>query len=236
MIVRDFDFHPDEDHVRVFTAGPGAVLRFTDDVCVYAVRYQDVVLWHYAFARHWFKVNLTTDLAGRIVETGGADPDLRFAVNCDMATPMRRVDNAIYAVDLFTDVLVRADAIRYRVGDLDEFDQARRAGLILPGEADGAEQGLAELIGIIERRDLLAFLARAFPVGPLRPPAAVPVGRVNVAQVPPLSQACRTATGTGRTDGRPDPARPAPRPEAGSRPAWRPAPPHARPQPPGHRP
>ena len=236
MIVRDFDFHPDEDHARVFTARSGGVLRFTEDVCVYAVRYQDVVLWHYAFARHWFKVNLTTDLAGGVVETGGADPDSRFAFNCDIATPMRRVGDAIYAVDLFTDVLVRADTIRYRVGDLDEFGRARRAGLILPGEADGAERGLAELIGIIERGDLLTFLSRAFPVGPLRPPAAMPVGRVPVAQVPPLSRASRTATGTGRTDVRPDPARPARRPEAGSQPASPPAPPHARRWPPGHRP
>ena len=48
--VSDFDFHPDEDQVRVFTAGPGGVLRFSSDVYVCAARYGDVVLWHYAFA------------------------------------------------------------------------------------------------------------------------------------------------------------------------------------------
>jgi hypothetical protein len=37
-----------------------------------APRYEDIVLWHYAFARHWFKVNLTTGLAGQIVDTGKA--------------------------------------------------------------------------------------------------------------------------------------------------------------------
>ena len=84
--VRDFDYHPDEDHVRVFTAEPGGVLRFSGDVYVCAARYGDVVLWRYAFARHWFKVNLTTDLAGRIVETGGEEPGGRFAFNCDAAT------------------------------------------------------------------------------------------------------------------------------------------------------
>ena len=187
MIIRDFDFHPGEDEVRVFSAGPGGVLRFDDDVCVYAVRYDDVVLRHYAFARHWFKVNLTTDLTGRIVETGGPDPDLRFAFNCDIATPMRRHDHAVYAVDLFTDLLVRADAVRYRVGDSDEFARARRAGLILPAEANGAEQGLAELTGLIERGDLLPFLSRVFPIAPLRPPAAAPVSRVPIAQVSPLT-------------------------------------------------
>jgi hypothetical protein len=56
--VRDFDFHPDEDDVRVFVTEPSGVLRFGDNVYVSARRYGDVVLWHYAFALHWFKVNL----------------------------------------------------------------------------------------------------------------------------------------------------------------------------------
>jgi hypothetical protein len=191
--VRDFDFHPDEDEVRVFAVDPGGMLRFDEQTCVYAVRYGDVVLWHYAFARHWFKVNLTTDPDGRIVETGGEDPGARFAFNCDVATPMRRHHAAVYAVDLFADLLVRPDAISYRVGDLDEFGQARRAGLILPGEADGAERGLAELVALVERGELLAFLARAWPIGPLRPPAAVPPDRVRLDQVPLLSRGRRAA-------------------------------------------
>src|SRR5947209_1961270 len=75
--VRDFDFHPDEDQVRVFTVDPGGVLRFSSEVYVSAARYGDVVLWHYAFARHWFKINLTTSLTGQIVETGGDKPASR---------------------------------------------------------------------------------------------------------------------------------------------------------------
>lgn len=191
--VRDFDFHPDEAGVRVFVAEPGGVLRFGRDVYVTAARYGDVILWHYAFARHWFKVNLTTDLAGRIVETGGDDEGGRFAVNCDIATPLRRLRRAVYAVDLFADVLVRADGASYRVTDLDEFAQARRDGLILPGEADGAERGLAELTRIIDRGDLPAFLSRAWPIGPLDPPAAAPPGRIPVARVPLLSRENRAA-------------------------------------------
>ena len=185
--VRDFDFHPDEDDVRVFIVGPGGVLRFDEQACVYAVRYGDTVLWHYAFARHWFKVNLTTDLDGQIVETGGGHPGASSAFNCDIATPMRHHRDALFAVDLFADVLVHADATSYRVGDLDEFGQARRAGLILPGEATGAERGLAELTGLVERGELLAFLSRAWPVGPRRPPDALTPDRVPVDQVPLLS-------------------------------------------------
>ena len=148
--VRDFDFHPDEDAVRVFTSRPGGVLRLSGDVYVSAARYGDIVLWHYAFARHWFKINLTTDLAGQIVETGDERTG-RFAFNCDIATPMRRRGGAVFAVDLFADVLVRADGVTYQVCDLGELDQAHRSGLILPAEARGARSGLAELTGIIEQ-------------------------------------------------------------------------------------
>jgi hypothetical protein len=63
--VRDFDCHPDEDDVRVSVTEPGGVLRLGDDVYVSAARYGEVILWHYAFARHWFKVNLTTGLEPR---------------------------------------------------------------------------------------------------------------------------------------------------------------------------
>jgi len=82
--VQDFDFHPGEDAVRVFTSGPDGVLRLSGDVYVSAARYGDIVLWHYAFARHWFKVNLTTDLAGQIAETGDQQ-NVRFAFNLTVA-------------------------------------------------------------------------------------------------------------------------------------------------------
>jgi len=36
--VRDFDFHPGEDAVRVFTSGPGGVLRLSGDAYVSAAR------------------------------------------------------------------------------------------------------------------------------------------------------------------------------------------------------
>jgi hypothetical protein len=191
--VRDFDFHPDEDDVRVFACQPAGVLCWSSDAYVSAARYGDLVLWHYAFARHWFKVNLTTDLGGRIVETGGGEPGGRFAFNCDIATPRRRQDDAVFAVDLFADVLVRADGVTYRVCDLGELGQARRDGLVLPGEARGARRGLAELTGIISRGDLLAFLSRTCPIGPLDPPAAAPVGRVPPSQVPLLGPDSRAA-------------------------------------------
>jgi hypothetical protein len=54
-----------------------------------------------------------TDRGGRLTETG--DPTRRCAVNCDIATPMEREGDSTFAVDLFTDVLVRQDATSYVV-------------------------------------------------------------------------------------------------------------------------
>ncbi len=127
------------------------------------------------------------------METGGDEPGGRFAFTCDIATPMRRHGTAVLAVDLFADVLVRADAASYRVGDLDELGQAGRDGLILPAEARGAARGLAELAAIVGRGDLLAFVSRACPVGPLQPPAAAPVGHVPLSRVPLLDLDSRAA-------------------------------------------
>lgn len=190
--VRDFDFHPDENAVRVFTSGPDGVLRLSGDAYVSAARHGDIVLWHYAFARHLFKVNLTTDLVGQIVETGDEQSG-RFAFNCDIATPMRRRGGAVFAVDLLADVLVRADSVTYQVCDLEELERALLTGLILPAEARGAGSGLAELIGIIEQGGLLAFLSRAYPIGPLDPPHAAPTGRTPLTQVPLLGKESRCA-------------------------------------------
>jgi len=61
----------------------------------------------------------------------------------------------------------------------------------LAREAHRAARGLAELAGIIERGDLLAFLARTCPIGPLDPPAAPPAGRVPLSQVPVLDRESR---------------------------------------------
>ena len=60
-------------------------------------------------------------------------------------------------------------------------------------EPGGAERGLAELTRIIDRGDLPAFLSRAWPIGPLDPPAAAPPGRIPVARVPLLSRENRAA-------------------------------------------
>ena len=75
---------------------------------------------------------------------------------------------------------MRADGVTYRVCDLAELDQAHRSGLILPGEADRAWAGPAELTGIIERGDLLAFLSRAYPLARwIRHPPPLPAARLS---------------------------------------------------------
>jgi hypothetical protein len=174
-VLADHDFHPDEPTVRIFRAPPGGVLRLDDDVAVSEADYDEIVLRHYAFAGHWFKVNVTTGLSGRLTETG--EEDCRFAVNCDIATPMEREGDSTFVVDLFTDVLVREDGTSYVVTDRDEFRDMLSRGVISAAEGLGGERGLRELLELIQAGRLLRWLGELAPFGPCQPPRARPMRR-----------------------------------------------------------
>jgi hypothetical protein len=174
-VLVDHDFHPDEPTVRIFRTPSPGVLRLDDSVAVSQAVYDGIVLGHYAFAGHWFKVNVTTDLTGRLTETG--DGTRRFAINCDIATPMEREADSTFAVDLFTDVLVRQDAMSHVVVDQDEFAEMLDRGVISPAESRGAERGLRELLELIETGRLLRWLGELTPSGPSQPPRAPPMQR-----------------------------------------------------------
>lgn len=47
------------------------------------------------------------------METGGDEAGSRFAVNCDIATPMRRRGHTVCEADLFAEVLLRPDGVTY---------------------------------------------------------------------------------------------------------------------------
>jgi hypothetical protein len=140
-VIRDYDFHPPDD-VRLFPMPEPGILRLDDRGFVAVVRYGEMVVWHYAFADHWFKVNATTDLDGRLVETTAPEDVPPFAFNCDIATLMLRRGEAVFAVDLWLDVLVRQDGLTYGVHDRQEFDDAVRQGWLSGREAAGARASL----------------------------------------------------------------------------------------------
>jgi hypothetical protein len=174
----DYDFHPDEDTVRVFRTPPRGVVRLDDEVAVTEALYDGVVLRHYAFADRWYKINLTIDHQGQPIDTGPAE--LRFAFNCDIATPMERDGDTTYGVDLFVDVLVMADAATYMVGDEDEFADAVTAEMLSPAEAASARAGLDELLAMIRGNELVEFLDAVAPLGPCDPPIAPPMERAPI--------------------------------------------------------
>jgi hypothetical protein len=177
-VLLDHDFHPDEDSVRVFTTPPNGVVRLDDEIAVTEAVYDGVILRHYAFAKHWFKVNVTTDGNGGLIETGhGVHP---FAFNCDIATPMERDGNSTFAVDLFIDVLIRRDVSSFYVGDEDEFAQMATRDLMSAAEQRAAKTGLSELLALIEDGRLLPWLNDLVPFGPCDPPAAPPMERREV--------------------------------------------------------
>lgn len=190
MVVHDFDFHPDESSIRVFASRD--VPRLDDDAFVALVRYGDVVLHHYAWASRWFKVNLTTNAAGEIVETAATDDAPTFAFNIDIATPMERAEREVFAVDLFADVLVRADGLTCTVGDEAELRSAASAGLISAREMRQAECALVQVVDLVERGELLALLGDTWPLAAAWPELAFPIQRVPLSTIPRLAPGLRS--------------------------------------------
>ena len=50
--------------MRIFRTPSPGVLRLDHDVAISEAVYEGIVLRHYAFAGHWFKINVTTSLSG----------------------------------------------------------------------------------------------------------------------------------------------------------------------------
>jgi hypothetical protein len=190
-VIYDFDFHPPDD-ARLFRMPAEGVRRLDDEAFVAEVGYGDVIVRHYAFRDHWFKVNCTLDSAGRFIETTSPEDAVPpFAFNCDIATPMLRRDDAVFAVDLWLDVLVRCDGSSYGVYDEEDFEEATRRGWLSGREAASARAGLRELVGLIERRQLVRFLAAVHPFGPAVVPAAPEMQEVRVSEVAALQPGAR---------------------------------------------
>lgn len=187
-VIRDFDFHPDEPFVRVFSVPRSNVLRLDDHTFVSETRIGDIVLRHYAFANEWFKVNVTSDRAGTLTETPAGPGHTAFAFNCDITTPMRCDGSMIFAVDLFTDVLVRGDGTTFHVKDEAELTHAAGTGLVSWHEVTAAQVGLERLITLIESGGLVPFLDSVYPFGPSNAPEGRPstlIPLTAVAQVRP---------------------------------------------------
>jgi hypothetical protein len=183
-VVHDFDFHPNEPFVRVFTVPRSSVLRLDDAAFVSESRIGDVVLRHYAFGHEWFKVNVTFDPEGTLIETPAGPDHPAFAFNCDIATPMRRKGDSVDAIDLCADVLVRKDGRSSWIKDEDDLAQAAASGLISRHEFASARAGLDRLTTLIDAGALLAFLEAACPFGPSHAPDALPMTRLPLADVP----------------------------------------------------
>ena len=181
--VLEYDFHP-PDELRVFTYGQQSVLQFDNTALVVEADYGGTVLRHYAFPDRWFKINVTTDRAGNFVEEQVDPTPIPFCFNCDIATPMVSDGSTVFAVDLWIDVLVRADGVAYYVGDEDEFADAMANGWLSQREADGARAGLGELIDIIERKQLIAFLSELQPFRSTQAPPGYAMRRVLASSFP----------------------------------------------------
>jgi hypothetical protein len=190
-VIRDYDFHPPDD-ARLFSMPKAGVRRLDDEAFVAHVSYGEVLMRHYAFRDHWFKVSCTMNSGGGFVDTTSPEDGVPpFTFNCDIATPMLRRRDAVFAVDLWLDVLVRCDGVTYGVYDEHDFGEAIGLGWLSEREAAGARAGLRELIDLIEGRELVAFLAGFHPFGVAAAPAAPEAQRVQLGDIPLLHAGTR---------------------------------------------
>jgi hypothetical protein len=166
----DYDFHPHEDDCRRFVTTSNGVLRFDDEAFVTEVRWSaHRILRHYAFADRWVKVNLSRANDGEVLD-----------FNCDIATPFVRSSRAVYAVDLFIDVLVASDATTFRVKDEDDFERALASRLVSTAEAKAAKAELARFTEEVSSGRLLSWLEDAYPLSPPASPPPSVMSRVPV--------------------------------------------------------
>ena len=89
---------------------------------------------------------------------------------------------AVYAVDLFLDVLVRSDGITHGVYDEEDFTHALERGWLSEHEAAGARAGLRELVDLIESNALVDFLTDVHPFASTLAPEAPAMEHVSLSE------------------------------------------------------
>lgn len=185
-LLLDYDLRPPQD-LRVFPVPQRGILRADDDVLVTeTVRDGDVVR-HYAFRHHWVKVHVRVDAHGQ-----PSDPAAEgHAITCDIATPMRWEADAVYAVDLWLEVLVTAAGDSYVVVDEHDIDKAVEEQWLSEREAAAARHALDGLLAMIEGGGLLDFLDVAQPFAPPVDPPPAEIRHVPLRQVPLLQPGIR---------------------------------------------
>lgn len=114
--------------------------------------------------------------------SGSADS---WTFDCDITTPHFVAGGGLCNIDLELDVFVRSDARTHVVADQDHFERSIREGWIGAEERRGAEQGLADLLSLVERGTLLEFLQGVCPLRDARDAAVVGIrGRRSQRDLP----------------------------------------------------
>ena len=183
------EFRPPDD-LRLYEIPAAGVLRIDSNVLVADVVVGDLIARHSGFAKRWLAVNVTTDRAGRLVEMVSRD-GFPCAIKCHVATPMLRQGNVCWQVDLWLDLLVRANGRDYLIEDEDEFALARDHGLLSDREVAGALAGLDDVLHLVQTGALLDLLASFCPFGFGAAPVARPFRRLLHADYPEVQPGVR---------------------------------------------
>ncbi|MBN2441052.1 MAG: DUF402 domain-containing protein [Spirochaetales bacterium] len=146
--------------VRVSEFSEDCIRLHNATTLIYDIAIHDLVLRHFVFYDKWFDIHCFLAKNGDFEILPGP---IDCCFDCDISTPLFKLNNNFYNIDLEYDILVGSNGRTHKVTDEDEFMTAIENKWISPFEQNGARKGLEELISILNNQGLIAFLDNIYP-------------------------------------------------------------------------
>lgn len=146
--------------VRVSEFSEDCIRLHDDSILIYDINIHDLILRHFAFYDKWFDVHCFLAKNGDFEILPGP---IDCCFDCDISTPLFKLDNRFYNIDLEYDILVGRDGKMHRIKDEEEHLAAITNNWISDFEQKGAQKGLNELKAILHNQGLINFLNDIYP-------------------------------------------------------------------------
>ncbi|MBN1699156.1 MAG: DUF402 domain-containing protein [Spirochaetales bacterium] len=146
--------------VRVSEFGEESIRYSDETVLVYDFACYSLVLRHFVFYDKWFDIHCFLSSHGSLRTLPGP---IDFCFVCDISTPVFKVKNKFYNIDLAYDILVGSDGKTHLIKDEDDFLRALTRHWITEDEKEGALKGLSEMTSIINNEGITSYCNAIVP-------------------------------------------------------------------------
>jgi hypothetical protein len=146
--------------VRVSEFSRDCIRLHNDTTLIYDINIHDLILRHFVFYDRWFDIHCFLAKDGDFEILPGP---IDCCFDCDISTPLFKLNNNFYNIDLEYDILVGRDGKMHRIKDEEEHLAAIANNWISDFEQKGARKGLEDLISILDTQGLISFLDHIYP-------------------------------------------------------------------------